>query len=180
MNLPFHYTSRAYVTARPESLFAYLDDQERLSSHMTRSSWLMGGGKMSIDFDVGRGQQIGSHIRMTGRFLGIMLSLDEVVVEREAPLRKAWETVGEPRLLVIGPYRMGFTVQPEMSGSRLEVSIDYALPNGFLARRLGRLLGGFYARWCTRRMVNDAVAHFRTALSAGSESLSQSIPEGLR
>jgi hypothetical protein len=117
---------------------------------------------------------------MTGRAFGITLSLDEVVVDREPPFRKAWETVGEPRLLVIGPYRMGFTVQPELSGSRLEVHIDYDLPNGLLAGRLGRLLGGFYARWCTRRMVADAVAHFQTALSAGSESRSRSITEGLR
>ena len=180
MNLPFHYTTNAHVTARPESLFAYLDDQARLSSHMTRSSWQMGGGRMGIDIDAGGGQRVGSHIRMTGRVLGITLSLDEVVVDREPPFRKAWETVGEPRLLVIGPYRMGFTVQLEKAGSRLEVFIEYALPNGFLAGRFGRLLGGFYARWCTRRMVDDAVAHFRTALSVGSESLSQTMPEGLR
>ena len=135
---------------------------------------------MSIDIDAGRGQRIGSHIRMAGRVLGIPLSLDEVVVEREPSFRKAWETIGEPRLLVIGPYRMGFTVQPDASGSRLEVFIDYDLPKGPLSRRLGRLFGRFYARWCIRRMVDDAVTHFRAESAGGSATRPQAIPEGLR
>ena len=135
---------------------------------------------MSIDVDAGRGQRIGSQIRMSGRVLGILLSLDEVVVEREPSSRKAWETVGEPRLLVIGPHRMGFTVLPDTSGSRLEVFIDYDLPKGPVSRRLGRLFGGFYARWCTRRMVDDAVTHFRAESASGSETRPQATPEGVR
>lgn len=81
---------------------------------------------------------------------------------------------------MIGPYRMGFTMEAEMSGSRLEVFIDYALPNGLVSGRFGRLLGGFYTRWCTRRMVTDAMAHFRAALIAPSQGVSQSLPESLR
>ena len=46
---------------------------------------------------------------MNGRILGLKLSLDEVVTERDPPARKVWETVGVPRLLVIGPYRMGLS-----------------------------------------------------------------------
>lgn len=97
---------------------------------------------------------------MTGRIVGLKLSLDEVVTERQPPTRKAWETVGSPRLLVIGPYRMGFDVTPRGSGSQHRVFIDYALPARWPERRLGRLFGGYYARWCTQSMVADAVKQF--------------------
>ena len=88
-----------------------------------------------------------------------MLSLEEVVTEREPPFSKAWKTV-DANLLVIGQYRLGFTLSPSDHGSLLRVFIDYDLPSQGLARWLGRLFGKTYARWCTARMANDAVAHF--------------------
>ncbi len=51
-----------------------------------------------------------ARIRITGRMLGVKLAADEVVSERVPLLRKTWETSGEPRLLVIGSCRMGFTI----------------------------------------------------------------------
>ena len=161
--LPHHDESGALVSASPERVFALIDDPERLSSHMSRSSWRMGGGRMTTVLDERRGQSVGSHIRVSGRVLGIELSLDEVVTEREPPTRKGWETVGSPRLLVIGPYRMGFEVTPSGSGSLLRVFIDYAMPSSWPARWLGRVFGGYYAHWCTQNMVNDAVRQFASS-----------------
>ena len=66
----------------------------------------------------------------------------------------------EEALLVIGPYRMAFEITTKEDASLVSVFIDYALPESGLARWLGRMLGAWYARWCTRRMANDAVAHF--------------------
>ena len=118
---------------------------------------------MKTTLDAGRGQKVGSHIRVSGRVFGLELSLDEVVTERDPPNRKAWETVGSPRLLVIGPYRMGFEITRRESSSLLRVFIDYALPSASPERFLGRLFGGYYAHWCTQSMVNDAVRHFAVA-----------------
>jgi hypothetical protein len=158
------------VSASPERVFALVDDHERLSSHMSQSSWQMGGGHMKTILDERRGQSVGSHIRVVGRVLGLELSLDEMVTEREPPTRKAWVTVGSPRLLVIGPYRMGFSVTPRESGSLLRVFIDYALPASWPARWLGRVFGGYYAGWCVRRMVDDAVRQFGTGAQPARES----------
>ena len=152
-----HEESSALVSASPDRVFALIDDHERLSSHMSQSSWRMGGGRMKTVLDDGRGQKVGSHVRVGGRVLGLELSLDEVVTEREPPTRKVWETVGSPRLLVIGAYRMGFEVTPRGSGSLLRVFINYAMPSSWPARWLGRVFGGYYAHWCTQSMVNDAV-----------------------
>ena len=154
---PHHHESSAVVSASPERVFALIDEHERLSSHMSQSSWRMGGGLMTTILDEGRGQSVGSHIRVSGQAFGLELSLDEVMTRREPPTRKAWETVGFPRLVVIGPYQMQFEVTPLGSGSLLRVFIDYALPSSWPARWLGRLFGGYYAQWCTQRMVKDAV-----------------------
>lgn len=104
--------------------------------------------------DSGRAQVVGSVIRVHGRVLGIRLSLVEVVIEREPPLRKAWETIGEPRLLVIGSYRMGFSLERGLC-TRARVWIDYDRPSGIVARGLARLFGGLYARWCVQRMLRE-------------------------
>ncbi len=158
--LAHHDESSALVSASPERVFAHIDDHERLSSHMSQSSWRMGGGRMKTTLDERRGQSVGSHIRVSGRILGLELSLNEVVTEREPPNRKVWETVGSPRLLVIGSYLMGFEVTRRGSGSHLRVFIDYAWPHPWPQRWLGRALGGSYARWCTQSMVSDAVRQF--------------------
>ena len=86
--------------------------------------------------------------------------MHETVVERMPPRRKVWQTVGTPRLLLIGPYRMGFDVAPLPDGSLLRVFIDYDLPGTFLGRWLGKVFGHADARWCTARMVRDAARHF--------------------
>ena len=159
--LTHRYESKGFVPSSVESVFAHIDDHTRLSSHMSEPSWKMGGGRMETELDVDRGQKVGSRIRLAGRVFGVELSVEEIVTERNPPYRKAWETTGTPKLLVIGHYRMGFELSPQESGSMLRVFIEYALPERTPARWLGRLFGRYYARWCTQQMLDDAVKHFR-------------------
>lgn len=99
-----HKEASVTVGAAPEAVFARLDDQTRLGEHMEKPSLMMGGGRMTYTFDAQRGQAVGSHIRAGGSAFGVKVDLDEVVTERIPPRRKAWRTVGEPRLLIVGPY----------------------------------------------------------------------------
>jgi len=79
------------------------------------------------------------------------------VTQREPPKFKAWQTVGEPRLLVIGPYRMGVAIEPRSRrSSRVIIAIDYALP----PNRIWRWFGPPYARWCVRQMARDLARSF--------------------
>lgn len=156
----YHCETSAMVRAPMDRVFAYMDDHTRLASHMSESSWMMGGGSMQIELDAARGQKIGSWIRLSGKILGVTLDVEEIVTERTPPRRKVWETTGVPRLLVIGRYRMGFEIAQREAGSHLTVFIDYALPEQAVTRWLGYFLGGYYARWCTQQMVADAVRHF--------------------
>jgi hypothetical protein len=161
--LPCRHESSAVVAAPPDRVFERVDDHARLSSHMSESSWMMGGGRMEIWLDADQGRKTGSRIRLTGRAFGFELAVEEIVTERDPPRRKVWETIGAPKLLVIDRYRMGFEISPAASGSLLRVFIEYALPAKAPARWLGRLFGPSYARWCTRRMVDDAVRYFRSS-----------------
>jgi Polyketide cyclase / dehydrase and lipid transport len=160
--LTLRHESNGFVQSPMDQVFAHIDDHTRLSSHMSEPSWKMGGGCMQTELDEGRGQAVGSRIRLSGRVFGVELSVEEIVVERDPPRRKVWETTGTPKLLVIGHYRMGFELSPQGIGSLLRVFIEYVLPDRAPARWLGRLLGGYYARWCTQQMVDDAIRHFET------------------
>jgi len=157
-----HYETSGLVQASAERIFDHLDDHSRLSSHMTNPSWKMGWSRMTIEVDEGLGRKVGSRIRLAGRVLGIGLSVEEVVTERARPARKVWETTGEPHLLVISDYRMGFELSQTDTGAVLRVFIEYALPQKGFARWLGGWFGRSYARWCTEQMVKDAVERFRS------------------
>lgn len=157
---PLHEEARVRVAAGATTLFDYLDDPERLGSHMEKPSWRTAGASMSYAFDPDRGRSVGSEIRLSGQVAGIRLELTEVVIERIPPLHKVWETVGRPHLLVVGPYPMGFDVAVADDYSDLRLFIDYT--EGSIKPLLfGRWIGGAYARWCVNRMAKDAENHFK-------------------
>ena len=155
-----HFEESAHIPASPKEVYDYVDDHSRFSSHMSESSWMMGGGKMNIEVDEGLGQKVGSHIRLSGKVFGLNLYLDEVVILHDPPRKKVWETVGNPRLLIIGNNRMGLEISEESKGSRLKVFIDYDLPKGG-TRWLGRLFGRMYAKWCVGQMLRGAEGQFK-------------------
>ena len=92
---------------------------------------------MTIETDPLEGKAVGSEIRLRGRVLGIPIFVVERVVEYTAPFRKVWQTTTEPRLLVIGSYRMGFELMPQAQATVLRLWIDYALPSVFFPRLIG-------------------------------------------
>ena len=155
-----HDQSEAIIRASQAEVFAYLDDQIRLAAHMGRRSLMMLGGRMTYEFDAAQGRAVGSVIRMGGSFLGLSLSVLEVVTERTPPARKRWETRGPQSILVIDSYVMGFDTKGVNGQTEVRVFIDYQLPTRLPGRLLGRLFAPLYARWCVSRMVNDASQHF--------------------
>jgi len=162
-----HYEDTVGVRANPEKVFSYADDIRNLSSHMSQSSWMMGGGSMKTEVDDGKGQKVGSHIKMSGTVFGVNLFLDEVIVEHEPPFHKAWETVGDVNLLVIDQYKLGFEITPDDNVSNLRVYIDYDLPKSWKTKLIGRMFGGTYAKWCVNQMLNGTQNHFKSKVPLG-------------
>jgi hypothetical protein len=160
---PFHAEARGIVEAPADAVFAFLDDQANLSSHMSKPSGMMLGTTMKIVMEPDHTGRVGSRFGFSGSVLGVPLQVDEVVTSRTPPSGKAWETTAEPRLWVIGSYGMGFELAPLGSRSNLRVYIDYARPAGAFGTILALFFGPAYARWCTRVMVTDAIKHFSAA-----------------
>jgi hypothetical protein len=171
MSYARHDETTLDVGASPAALFDHLDDQERLARHMEKPSMMMMGGKMFYAFDAAKGRSVGSVIRMGGSFLWLKLFVEEAITERDPPRRKVWETRGLPKLLIIGGYRMGFAIKPMGAVSKLNVWIDYELPKSGIGRTLGFLFAPAYARWCVRRMAQDAKRTF--AAPAGAQTVAR-------
>lgn len=164
-NFSKHYEDSAFIPVNPTEVFAFADNHTNFSSHMNKSSWMMGGGKMETQVDEEKGQKIGSHIKMSGNILGIKLSLDEVVTIYKPPFHKEWQTVGKTNLLVIDHYKLGFEIKPEKAGAILKVYIDYGLPKSATTYLLGYFFGEAYARWCVKQMLKGSVNHFNNKSS---------------
>lgn len=159
---PLHAEYSARVDAPAGEVFAHLDDPQALAAHMGESSMMM-GSSMATATDARGGREVGSKITMSGSMMGVKLALEEVITGRHPPHRKVWETIGTPRLLVIAQYRMGFEVMPAGAACVVRVFIDYSLPATLPGSLLGRCFAGLYARWCVRRMADDAAGHFNTS-----------------
>lgn len=154
----WHYKDSAVIPADATEIFAFIDDHVRVMSHMNKPSLMMGGGRGDISFDDGHGWKVGSHIRMSGKAFGITVFVDEVITRYEPPRIKIWETVGTPKLLVIGHYRMKVGIEPQENGSLLCLSIDYDLPK--TNAWLGKLFGRYYAKWCVQQVIKDTRNYF--------------------
>lgn len=154
------FEARARIAAGPMAVFEFLDDHRRLVSHMSKSSWTLGGGRMILVADAAQGRTVGSKLRLSGRAFGVGLQVDELITERVPPRRKVWATVGAPRLLIIGSYKLGFELLPDGDETTARIFIDYELPTGFLSRLAGVAFADVYAKWCVNRMIEDARAHF--------------------
>lgn len=156
----YHYEKSEFIPAKPEVVFTYADDFRNFSSHMNKSSWMMGGGKMETQTDDGNGQKVGSHIKMEGKIFGMNLFLDEAIIIHEPPFKKAWKTVGYINLIVIDHYTLGFEIKPDKEGSVIRVYIDYQLPKTFKTYLAGVLLGNIYAQWCVSQMIDRVKSYF--------------------
>lgn len=156
-----HYEDNTTLPVSPVRIFEYADNHANFSSHMNKSSWMMGGGRMNTHTDEKKFQEAGSHLQMDGTVLGIKLFLDEIITQYKPPLRKEWTTVGDINLVVIGHYTLGFEIKPENGNSNLRVYIDYELPKSPGTRWLGYLFGKTYAKWCVGQMLNGVKDHFR-------------------
>ena len=154
---PRHVERSVQVRAAAESIFTLLDSHENISAHMNRPTWAMLGGTMTSSVDELAGKEVGSVIEIEGQVLGISISLAEKIVQRVPPRCKSWETIGTPRLIVMGGYRLGFEIQAAGEGCRVTVSISYELPHSQPEKVLGFLFGPAYARWCVSRIIEAAM-----------------------
>jgi len=154
-----HFEESSFVGAPAQIVYDYIDDHSRFYSHVIKFSRIL-GGRMNLRLDDSGGRSVGSRIRLSGKFLGKSLSLEEVITRREPPRVKAWETVGVPKFLVVGQYQMSIRIEPSGNGSILRVAIDYDPPANSGWLRL--LFSRFYMKLCAKEMVKATRGHFKS------------------
>lgn len=152
-----HYENSIFIPASAQDVFDYVDDHSNYYSHVIKFARLV-GGRMDLQFDEGHGQSVGSHIHLSGKVFGKLLSLEEVITRREPPQIKTWETVGTPKFLIVGQYRYNVQIEPQGRGCLLRVSFDYDPPKG--SGWLRRLFSGVYAKLCAREMTTVTRDYF--------------------
>ncbi len=155
-----HYSTKVKLKASVAEAFAYLSDPQKLSSHMGKSSWMMGGAAMSIRLDEKNGKTLGSEIVLEGKMMGMPLFVREIVTECVPPTKKTWETRGPQKMIVIDQYQMGFEISEEKNELGLTVFINYNTPQTGIGKWFGNSVASRYAKWCVRQMADDANAHF--------------------
>ena len=64
------HEAEGVVRAPVDAVFAHIDDPVRLSAHMSESSWIMAGSRMSVETDEGRGQAVGSTVACGAGYSG--------------------------------------------------------------------------------------------------------------
>jgi len=153
-------TSTIDLLAPPQQVFAFLDDPSVAGAHMQRPSLMMLGGTMKYDVDHGKGQVVGSIVKMHGKVLGLELFVEEIVTEWQPPWRKSWQTLGRPKLLLVDCYHMDFVIRPITEGSRVTVKIQYSYSRSSVGSWLGGAPAKAYANWCVSKMTSEAGNHF--------------------
>jgi len=155
--------TKSILINRPvEIVFAYVDDIKNTGWHMTKSSMPLMGGHLNLETVSGNDAGTGATYRWWGKVFGLTMDFTETVTEWEENKKRVWETIGQPKLIIMDSYIMSFEVTPKDNSTLLVFKISYELPRNIFNRFLGLILSGWYSNWCLNNMCADT----KTALES--------------
>lgn len=143
------------IQASPEKVFAQMDDFSKTGMHMSESSMMMMGSKLTLEQLSPNPSGLGAKYRWYGKMMGMTIDFEEKVTKWEPPKLKEWETIGDAQIIIMRWYRMGFKITPSENGTIVLMSISYEPPKAWFFRMLSFLLGPLYCNWCLNNMLND-------------------------
>jgi len=141
--------------ADPEKVFEHLDDLGVTGMHMTKSSAMMMGSKLHLEFLTEYHTGLGSKYRWTGKMMGIDMDFTVEVTKWIRSVEKVWETIGKAKMIIYSWYRMRLLLSQENDNTIAELSITYEKPTGWFARLISFLVADWYCRWCLKNMLDD-------------------------
>lgn len=148
-------------------VFEKLDDLGVTGTHMTESSMMMMGNRLSLTYLSPNRTGLNSKYRWQGKMMGMPMDFTVLVTKWVANQEKIWETIGNADLIIYSWYRMSLNVYGTPGGTLAEMSISYKRPEGFWPRLLSFLFADVYCIWCLNKMLNDA----RKAIQAKSQQI---------
>ena len=143
------------IHSTPAKVFAQMDDFSKTGMHMTESSMMMMGSKLTLKQLSTDGTGIGASYRWYGKMMGMTMDFSETVTKWEQNILKEWETVGEAKIIIMSWYRMWFEISPTENGTLAKISISYLPPKEWYYKILSFFFATWYCNWCLNNMLND-------------------------
>ena len=98
--------------APAEKVFSCIDDLGVTGMHMTKSSAMMMGSKLKLEYLTANHTGLGSKYRWTGTMMGMKMDFTVEVTKWIEGVEKIWETIGEAKMIIYSWYRMHLFVNP--------------------------------------------------------------------
>lgn len=78
-----------------------MDDFSKTGMHMTESSMMMMGSKLTLEQLSKKTSGIDSKFRWYGKMMGMTMDFSEAITKWEPPKLKEWETFGEAEMIIM-------------------------------------------------------------------------------
>lgn len=154
-----------------DMVFSFLDDLSVTGMHMTKSSTMMMGNKLHIEWLTKEHIGLGSRYRWTGTMMWMNMDFTVEVTNWVEGVEKIWETIGESKMIIYSWYRMHLLVYPKGNATQAELSITYEKPKGWFAKIVSFLFADWYCRWCLKKMMTDG----KIEIEKGKEKILKSF-----
>lgn len=164
MEIVKNYSRSILIHGNPHNVFLFMDDLAKTGMHMTESSMMMMGSKLTLEEVSKNKSGVGSTFRFYGKMMGMKIDFTEAVTEWVQDKSKAWEIIGDAKIIIMSWYRMNFDLKPQGNDTLAVLSISYKRPRGWFYKTLSFLFGKLYCWWCLRNMLNDTKTHVESNL----------------
>lgn len=144
------------IKAPVEKVFSLMDDLSKTGMHMSERSVMMMGSKLTLEHLPSPEKGVGAKYRWKGKMMGFRLDFTVEVTKWIENKEKIWQTIGTPRLIILGQYLMRLKTEPQTEGTLASLEIEYTRPPGLFYGLLSLLLARSYANWCVNQMLNDS------------------------
>ncbi len=144
------------INATPQSVFEFMDDVRNSGMHMSKDSKAMMGTHLELQLLSKNFSGPETSYRYIGKVMGMTIDFTVVVTRWIQNMEKIWETIGHPKVIVIGWFRMFLKLTPKNGNTSVELGISYEKPKSFFGKILCFFFGSWYAKWCLKNMLNDA------------------------
>ncbi|MBI2271940.1 MAG: hypothetical protein HYU69_16490 [Bacteroidetes bacterium] len=145
------------VNAKPEEVFAFMDDISNTGMHMTKNSVQMAGSKLRLEWLTEHKTGLNTKYRWTGKAMGMKVKFTVIVTQWDEGKSKTWETIGDAKMIVISWFKMYLELKRNNDGTTTaRLGILYTKSKNIP----GFLLGKRYSIWCVKSMLKDTKKHF--------------------
>ena len=144
------------IHSTAEKVFACMDDIADTGMHMTKSSIPMMGSKLELKQLSENATGLNSKFRWFGKMMGFTMDFTVVVTKWIKDKEKVWETIGKPKMIILGWYQMRLLVSAEAQNIKAVLSITYTKPKNIFFKFIAFFLAPLYSNWCLNNILQDS------------------------